>query len=415
MRDTIRKISISLICIFCGFAATAQTHSLNDYLEAGEANSPLLQDYQNQAAIASLENKKVRANYRLPSVHSNINWMEAPVIKGVGYDEAISNGSLYSALAGVDVPLFMNAFMKSETEQNNLQANRAQWQQQTSSRDLKKQITDNYAACYADQQLYENGKQQLDLVLQQYKLSQKLAKEGLYKASDILLLKIEVANQQVQVQNFYAQLKNDLNNLNTLCAITDTTVYPLADPGLTYVDTAVAHSGYLQQFTLDSLNAKNYQRLFELKYKPQLSAFADAGLNTSTLNQAYNYLGFSFGLNFSVTLFDGKQRKVNSQQTDLKLKTVAAYHDYFIDQRHQELNNSLQQIEMADQRISNLQQQLHEYESVLNLYRDELGSGEISITDYLVVLRNSVQAQQSLIYQQLQKNIAINAFNYWNW
>jgi outer membrane protein TolC len=407
-----------LICIpllFIGVVAMAQTRTLDDYLKLGEDHSPLLRDDQNQAAVALLENQKVRANYRLPTAYSNINWMEAPTNTALGYDAAITNGAWYAAMVGMSIPLFTKFFTERETTMHSLEADNATWQGRTALHALRKQITDAYLTCFADQALTENARQQLDLVTQQYVLSQRLAQQGIFKASDILLLKIEVEHQQMQMQSFIAQFKNDLGSLNTLCAITDTTNYALSDPHLIFTDTIVQQSNYLRQFLLDSMMTQSQQLLFELKYKPQVSAFTDAGLNTSTLHAPYNHIGFSFGVNFSVPLYDGGQRDINRQQTEIKFNTGTAYRNYFTDQRTQQLENFHTQITLAEGRIKNLEQQLTEYTSVLNLYKDALNSGEISIMDYLVVFRNALQAQQDVIYQQLQKNMAINAFNYWNW
>ena len=39
----------------------------------------------------------------------------------------------------------------------------------------------------------------------------------------------------------------------------------------------------------------------------------------------------------------------------------------------------------------------------------------MSILDYIMVLKNKTQTEKDLIILQTNKNLAIVAYNYWNW
>lgn len=395
--------------------ACAQEISLSDYLDAAKAKNPSLQEYRNNAQVADLENEKVIANYRYPELHSDINWMEAPVIDGVGYDEAITNGAWYSALAGVSMPLFTKALSQPELEKNNLQAGKSRWQGKMGWKELSMQITDLYAQCFADQQNLDNMKDQLKVITDQHRLSKKLAEQGIMRASDVLQLGIEVSAQKVKVKDQRTNLRNDLNKLNTTCGISDTALYRLTDPGLSLSASVADSSLFLKQFHYDSLSILNQQDLFNLKYKPKLSAFADAGLNASKLTAPQNNLGFSFGLNLNVKLWDHGQRKINEKQSQIRMNTVSSYKSYFQNQRTQQLNSILVRIRETEEKITELAEQLKQYETLLAIYKTDLSTGDITVNEFLVVFRNSLQARQDIIQQQLNKNNLINAYNYWNW
>ena len=149
----------------------SQEQTLQHYLSAGMENSPVLKEYENNANLAGLENEKVISDFHYPTVQADVNWMEAPVINGVGYDQAITNGAWYSALAGVSMPLFTKALSLPELEKNSLLAGKSQWQSKMGWKEISLQITDLYAQCYADQQNLENAKDQLDVITNQHKLS----------------------------------------------------------------------------------------------------------------------------------------------------------------------------------------------------------------------------------------------------
>ena len=62
-----------------------------------------------------------------------------------------------------------------------------------------------------------------------------------------------------------------------------------------------------------------------------------------------------------------------------------------------------------------LQNRLAEYRQVLAGYRKEMQAGELSVIDYITVLRNRIEAEKEYILLETNRQLLINTFNYWNW
>ena len=78
----------------------AQTRHLNHYINSSLENSPLLKDYQNQKMLNRMDSLIAKAAYR-PLVNFSSNNFWAPIVSGVGYDEAITHKGRNNALLTV--------------------------------------------------------------------------------------------------------------------------------------------------------------------------------------------------------------------------------------------------------------------------------------------------------------------------
>ena len=72
-----------------------------------------------------------------------------------------------------------------------------------------------------------------------------------------------------------------------------------------------------EQYRLDSLNTAASLRSFNLQYKPRLDLFVDGGIQTGSFSQWYRHFGWSAGLTFTWTLFDGRQKRWKERQAEL--------------------------------------------------------------------------------------------------
>jgi len=122
-----QKISVHIksLLLFALFLTTGiqvvfaqRTVRLEDYFENARTSNPQMNDYQNQIEIARLENQKIDANYRISNVYAAANWMEAPLINHVDYDPAITNGGMYSAIIGAQLPLLAGHSIHVEKKMN---------------------------------------------------------------------------------------------------------------------------------------------------------------------------------------------------------------------------------------------------------------------------------------------------------
>ena len=99
---------LSLICL----ESFSQEKDLRFYMEKAQNNSPLLKDLSNQIQSNTIDSLLNRATYKA-QITGNLNANYAPVINGVGYDAAITNGQSVSGLVGInqkiiDVLIFVN-------------------------------------------------------------------------------------------------------------------------------------------------------------------------------------------------------------------------------------------------------------------------------------------------------------------
>ena len=409
--------SIILVFTFISIFSSliyGQQKDIAYYIDALRANHPVIREYENEAKLSELDNKKLKAGYRLPSVYVTADLMKAPVIRGTGYDEAISNGALYSTMVNAEQPI-LNSSLKAETEKNNLQATRSRYQGQLSLRELEKHVTDQYIHCYTGQQHLTEAKRLRQLLIEQHNTGTALAKSGILKASDIILIEIELLNEDVHITELQSQFSNDLNILNGLCGLSDTVTVILDTIHIRLIQSDTSGGSFIYQFELDSMIAENSLKISAQKYKPQLSAFVNAGLNAIDPENIHSNWGFSAGIDLKMNLFDGQQQKVNRQQTLIQLETVDNFKRYFIIQRMQARQSLLKQIESVDLEMSLAEKQLDKYRTLLNIYRQGIINGEVSVIDYLTIVRTYQKTSDEYLNYNQQIQSTINAYNYWNW
>ena len=221
--------------------------------------------------------------------------------------------------------------------------------------------------------------------------------------------------------NYFLENGNDgadkidkLMDLNILCGINDTALVQLQSTNLA-LNSNVSNSMFLEKYHLDSLNLITQQKAFELKYKPQLNLFANTGLNAVYAPTIPNRFGISAGLSFTYNFFDGNQKAIYQNKTQVLEQSVSFYKSNFITQNTVRKSKILTELQSYTDRISIAEQQLKDYDLLLNSYKKEILSGQLSIINYTMVLKNmaTIQRDYTLLFSQQQS--LINAYNYWNW
>ena len=141
--------------------------------------------------------------------------------------------------------------------------------------------------------------------------------DGIARQSDLHLLAVEqAANSDLGTasrQSYYTHL----SDLNILCGITDTAEVELETVSLYPRFNSRSSSSFLEQYRLDSLNVLTDLRAFKSQYKPQLNLFVDGGIQVSEYAHWYRHVGWSAGLSFTWTIFDGRQNYVYKPQNHL--------------------------------------------------------------------------------------------------
>lgn len=405
-----------LLVLFVGlshFQAPAQY--LQSYLDAAQANNPSVQGNENLAAIASLEVNKARAAYTLPEINATGNFLFAPVVEGIGYENAITNGALYSGQINVNMPLLSRPNVEAQVKNNFISQQLYRQNTELSQHELARQVTEQYILTWQNLESISTAQRLLNLLDEQEKLIRTFAENAILSQSDVLFFTIEKSNQKLALQDFQMAYRQGLASLNLLCGKVDTAFVELQQPEITLMVDTLGYSNFLTSYHLDSLLAASNQEISELKYRPQLSAFANYGLNAIMLKDIYKKFGFSAGVNFSLTIFDGNQRNMARQQTQLSQMNSSVQREYQARQVVQQRLIALQQINLLDGKIEAVQRQLSDYETLLKFYRQRIAQGELSVNDFMNTFKSYAALQGDFTSLKTSRLLIVNNYNYWNW
>jgi len=177
----------------------------------------------------------------------------------------------------------------------------------------------------------------------------------------------------------------------------------------------VSNSMFTESFRLDSLNLAARQNVFELQYKPQVNFFANTGLWAFNISDIPQRFGMSAGVSLSWNIFDGRQKELNRQKTLILQQNTSFQKNYFETQNKIRLNKILNEIKSTLNQIEIAKNQLKNYDFLLETYKKELSAGEISILDFLTVLKNKTTLTGTYNLLLHKNQSLINAYNYWNW
>jgi len=419
------KQTTILILLLSGISAAQ--NSLEYYLNLGTKNSPTLSEYQNLQNINSIQSEINSAENSAFNIFLTADYLFAPYFnnngqlistnpgpEAIGYDIGITNGGLYSAQLNVEKNILNGSLLNALRNQNKVQAEQYSYSYDLEKHNLRKQITDQYLASYKSLLLYELSKDIVSNLSEQLDILGGLVEKGYAKAQNYLLLKIELQNEQTSLNEAYQNFKNDLAQLNTTCGIKDTNFVILSQVELNLA-LPINSSDFFKKYDLDSLATINQQSLFETKYLPQLKLFANTGLNAVEINGIQRKFGMSAGVNFLLPIFDGGQKSLTQQQSQITQKTISDYRKYFEVNLEMLINNTSSRINSLKKNIIDLNEQINEYQKLMELSVQDLKTGDLSMIEYLALLRNFIDLKKNKIDKEINYQTEINNYNYWNW
>jgi outer membrane protein TolC len=406
-------------------------NDLNYYINTAKKNSPLIADNKNQSQANEQEIERLKAFYTKPQIGITADYLLAPILskdnnnnevqlnptnayKYYGYDLGATNGGQYQALLNVSQPLFNGQRYKTASEQMAVNSRINQNNIKLSEHDIEKIVIDQYILCLQDNKQIDFLNQMIALLDNQKSILNKLVESSIYKQSDCTLVNIEYQNYQGQLATLKANYQRDLFDLNILCGINDNKLIKLAENKIV-LTSVTQKTAFDEKFSLDSINLATQQKIIELKYKPQLNAFANTGLNAVNINNLSNRFGLSAGLSFTYSLFDGNQKKATRSKTEYLQKTVAAYKANFNNQNSMRKTKILAELNSYPERINIADQQLKNYDLLINSYKKEMLAGQLSIINYIIILKNKMAVERESTLLSTQQQLLINNYNYWNW
>ena len=429
MRAASISVIISGLLMCLGLPAHSQQVNLNYFIDHALQADPGIKQNVNQQQFYSLQAQLINAQNHAPQVNFTSDYLLVPYFgsngravsittnpsdNAFGYDIGLTNGGMYATQLNVTMPLFNKKIVSALQDQNSNQAainnnNRAQLEH-----DLRKAITDQYIQVYQIQQQEEYLAQIIDEVKHRKATVEALVKRGLLQQSDYLLLEIEQTTDENNLSQAKIAELNAYGSLKNMAVISDTSVQKLTDPALTITPKPSAFY-YKEKYRLDSLNLSLQQNVFNTRYKPTLTFGANGGMLASDFTNIPHNVGFEATLHLNIPIYDGHQRKINDSQTKIAQQGITYARDNFTIQQKNYLQNLQKQIELFNRSMEQIAQLIKKQELLLQLDREKLQGGQLSIMEYVKSLQDYATAKQNLNASKIQLLLLTNQYNYYNW
>ncbi len=417
---------ITLLFFFFYNLCFAQ-YSLDYFVAQAVKNSPNIKNYSNLSLINNLQKKLDEAQNSAFQVYVTGDYLFAPYFnnnghlistnpdpKAIGYDVGITNGGLYSALINVDKNIFNGPLLDALNNQRNIQGKNYENQLNTEKHNLKKTVTDQYLNTLQNLELYKLSKEIEGNLENQLKLTSDLVEKGIAKVQDYLLLKVETRSQQINLNQTWQNYKNGLFQLYSICGIKDTQTVIIDSVNLSLINPHDS-SKFLFQYYLDSLNTAAQQNIFETKYLPQIKLFFNTGLNAVEIDNIQRRFGLSAGISLSVPILDGGQKDITRQQSLIAEKISGDYKNYAAKNIYTQRKDAENRIHSLRKNLDDFKSQITDYINLLNISLEQLEKGNMSMIEYLTELRNYIDLQKNYISTEINYQLEINNYNYWNW
>jgi outer membrane protein TolC len=426
-RKIFDMLKCGLILILFPFNLIFGQTNLNYFINQAINNSPVINNYNNLGLINNLQKQLDEAQNSAFKVYLTGNYLFAPYFnnnghlvttnpspEAIGYDVSITNGGQYSALLNVDKNIFNGGLLDALQRQRNIEGKTYKNKTEEEEHSLRKQVTDQYLNTYQSLELYNISKEILTNMKNQLNITGHLVTKGLAKVQDYMLLKVETRTQQINLNQIWQDYKNGLSQLYSLCGISDTGTVMLDSVSLT-LSQRPGHSEFLTQYYLDSLNTAAQQKVFETKYLPQVDLFFNTGLNAVEIDHIQRRFGLSAGVNFSLPILDGGQKDITRQQSIISEKINNDFKNYAFRNIYIQRKNAENRINSLEKNLEEYGKQSGDYKKLLNISLDQLQQGNLSMIEYLTELRNYIDFEKNYISAQINYQLEISNYNYWNW
>jgi outer membrane protein TolC len=403
-----------LLCILSGLtlAGYNQTRNLDFYLKEAIQNSPLLNDYNNQIKSAVSDSLIIRAAKK-PFVDAKSQLLYSPAYHNFGYDEIVTDQGNYTAVVGVAQPIFNKKELNNKYSAIDIQKQSLNNSSRISVTELNKTITDQYITSYSGLTDFLFNRNFLELLKKENEIVKQFVKNGIAKQTDYLSLLVEIQSQEILISQLKNQYRNDLMLLNQICGLKDSTWYELVDPAVEIKGTPdIKKSPAYIQYKIDSIRLENEKMAIDIKYKPKVNWFADAGFLTSNPWNFYKHFGYSAGLSLNVPLYDGKQRGIEKQKIELSENTRQVYKSTYYKQYFQQMQQLDLELKAMNEMSVQVENQLKTSEQLVNTLKDQLEAGIVQMTEYINAIKNFKTTSRNINLIHIHKLQVINEMNF---
>ena len=158
---------LGVVCVMSivsiSFAFTQQSKELSFFIQKALQNSPLLNDYRKQQEQGRIDSLRTRAGWG-PQVSLNSTNYYAPVLKGWGYDQAITNGANLNTGVSISKEIVGRQNQRNQLEATTLQNRSLRNTGKISEQELKKSVTSQFLVAFGDWQQYLFNDEMLSLL-----------------------------------------------------------------------------------------------------------------------------------------------------------------------------------------------------------------------------------------------------------
>lgn len=408
------KYILTFVLVLVYHFSFGQGHSLDFFVQRAKENSPLIKDYNNQVLSGRFDSLIIRA-----SLKTQVNFIStnsyAPVIKGYGYDEAISNGANITAVVQANRNFLTANNIGAQLTAIRLQSQALSDTIKITEQDLVRAVTEQYIIAYGDLVAADFNEEVYNLLKKEEEVLKKLAQASVYKQADYLAFYVTLQQQQFIFLQSQIQYNTDYLTLNYFAGIVDTSIEKVQRPNLNdSMQFDFYNSVFYKRFVTDSLRLTNEKALIDYEYKPRIGAYTDAGYNSSLMNTPYKNFGLSFGVSLTVPIYNGHQKQMRLSQVDLRERTRLTNKEFFVNQYKQQTAQLNQQLHASDLLVKTINEQIKYIRALLTANAKLLETGDIKISDYVLAITNYISAKNLLMQNEVSRLRIVNQINYWN-
>ena len=411
--DMPRRLIIFLFLLFPLFSF-AQNKDLDYFINQSISNDPKFTEFRNLILANKIDSQLIVAGNRFQITGSG-NAYYAPIINGWGYDEAITNGQQLSALVALNKQIYNKRNLTLQFRGLQLQNDSLSNSSVIYQQDLKKTIITQYILTYGDQLQLKFNDDIISLLTKEEQILKTLTEKNVYRQADYLSFLVTLQQQQLTRNQLMVQYKNNYATLNYLSGIVDTVTETLANPDLQVkINLNKLSSPFFFNYKIDSLRLQNERLLAEAQYRPKVNLFADAGYQSTFILNPYKNFGYNIGINLTVPIYDGHQKRLQFTKLDIEERTRQKQHDFFYNQYQQQIQQLQQQLNDLESLAEPVNKQIAYLETLIEVNGKLLETGDIRITDYILALNNYITAKNQVIQNQIERYQIIQQLNYWN-
>jgi outer membrane protein TolC len=399
--------------MYCfSFVAHSQSRNLGFYLNEGLRNSPLLNDYRNKINTVSSDSLLIRASKK-PLVEAKSQLLYSPYYDNFGYDDVITDGGNYTAVVSVTQNILNNRELDNKYKSVELQRELLKNESGKSINELNKIITYQYLTSFSTLTDLTFNQTFLELLVKQNEIVKQFVKNGLGKQTDYLTLLIETQSQEILVVQLKSQYRKDFMLLNELCGIRDTSMCELTEPQLEAKGMPdIKKSPFYLQYKIDSARIENEKLAVDIRYRPKVSWFADAGFLTSNPWNFYQHFGYSAGMSLNIPIYDGNQRDLEKKKLQLEENSRIAYEERYHLQYFQRIKQLEVELGTLDAVTVKIEKQAETSLQLAKALKEQLESGNVQMTEYINAVKNYRTSGRNINLLKIQKLQVINEMNF---